>query len=60
MARNERERVEMVRRYARHVRSLPDEEWSRQQNEVIDSMFQSAIQLDPRVYLKIKKEPCAR
>jgi hypothetical protein len=60
MTRNEAERLEMISLYVKHVKSLPDKEWSRQQNVVIDSIYTSAIQVDPKVYLKLKGEPCDR
>jgi hypothetical protein len=36
------ERRSFVARWAAHVRSTPDAEWSRQQNELIDAQLESA------------------
>jgi len=54
------ERLQFVELYARWILSQPDQVWSREQNVIIDSMLESAVQLDPRTYMKIKNEKCDR
>lgn len=41
-SRSAAERRSFVARWAAHVRSTPDAEWSRQQNELIDAQIESA------------------
>jgi len=50
-----RERLEFVRFYARWVRSVPNEVWSRQQALLIESFFESArnFALSPEEYLRV-------
>lgn len=43
--RNREQRRAMIKRWAEYVRSHDDEEWSRQQNRLIDSQLQSANEL---------------
>ena len=40
--RNTEQRRAMIKRWAEYVRTHEDEEWSRQQNRLIDSQLQSA------------------
>ena len=40
--RNTEQRRAMIKRWAEYVRTHDDEEWSRQQNRLIDSQLQSA------------------
>jgi hypothetical protein len=40
--RNTEQRRAMIKRWAEYVRTHDDEEWSRQQNRIIDSQLQSA------------------
>lgn len=40
--RNTEQRRVMIKRWAEYVRTHDDEEWSRQQNRLIDSQLQSA------------------
>lgn len=40
--RNREERLRFVRQWARYVKTHPDEEWSRQQNVIINSGLESA------------------
>ncbi|MFH1182463.1 MAG: hypothetical protein V1702_05885 [Candidatus Woesearchaeota archaeon] len=55
---NKEERMNFVKYWAEYVRTHPDEEWSRQQNILINSAMQSAksVKLTPKQYLKIKGE----
>jgi hypothetical protein len=50
-----RERLEFVRFYARWVKSVPNEVWSRQQALLIESFLESAknFALSPEAYLRI-------
>jgi len=50
-----RERLEFVRLYARWVRSVPNEVWSRQQALLIESFLESArsFALSPEEYLRL-------
>jgi uncharacterized protein YbcC (UPF0753/DUF2309 family) len=50
-----RERLEFVRFYARWVKSVPNEVWSRQQALLIDSFLESAknFALSPEAYLRL-------
>lgn len=43
--RNMEQRRAMIKRWAEYVRTHDDEEWSRQQNRLIDSQLQSANDL---------------
>ena len=43
--RNTEQRRAMIKRWAEYVRTHDDEEWSRQQNRLIDSQLQSANEL---------------
>lgn len=43
--RNTERRRAMIKRWAEYVRSHDDEEWSRQQNRLIDSQLQSANEM---------------
>ncbi len=51
---NLRERLEFVHFYSRWVKSVPNEVWSKQQAEFIDSLFDNAknFQLSAEKYLK--------
>lgn len=51
---NLEERLKFVRFYSQWVKSVPNEVWSRQQVEFIDSLFENAknFQLDAMKYLK--------
>uniref|UniRef100_A0A7C3WJ28 Uncharacterized protein n=1 Tax=Thermofilum pendens TaxID=2269 RepID=A0A7C3WJ28_THEPE len=50
-----KERLEFVRFYARWVKSVPNEVWSRQQAVLIESFLESAknFALSPEDYLRI-------
>lgn len=54
----EKERMNFVVFWAKEVRELPDAEWSRQQNVLINSQMQSAreMKLTKEEYLKIKEK----
>ena len=43
--RNAEQRRVMIKRWAEYVRTHDDEEWSRQQNRLIDSQLQSANEM---------------
>lgn len=45
---NDRDRRSFVKRWAAYVRNHDDEEWSRQQNELIDSQLRSANEMARR------------
>ena len=45
---NVQERRAFIKRWAEYVRTHDDEEWSRQQNKLIDSQLQSANELARR------------
>jgi len=45
---NVAERRQFIKRWAEYVRTHEDSEWSRQQNELIDSQLQSANELARR------------
>lgn len=51
------ERMRFVRMWADYVKRTPNDEWSRQQNVIVDSVF-SANQ-DAALYLKVKRR-CRR
>lgn len=53
---NRKQREEFVIRWADFVRTHPDEEWSAQQNVLINSQLKSAHQFTREEYLKFKKE----
>ena len=46
--RNVEERRAFIKRWAEYVRTHDDEEWSRQQNKLIDAQLQSANELARR------------
>jgi hypothetical protein len=45
---NAEERRAFIRRWAEYVRTHDDEEWSRQQNKLIDSQLQTANEMAQR------------
>ena len=51
---NLEERLKFVRFYSRWVKSVPNEVWSRQQVDFIDSLFENAknFQMDAKKYLR--------
>jgi len=55
---NREERMNFVEYWADYVRTHHDEEWSRQQNIIIDSQIKNArqLKLTPKEYLEIKGE----
>ena len=55
---NKEDRMNFVEYWANYVRTHSDEEWSRQQNIVINSQIQNArnSKLSAEEYLKIKGE----
>lgn len=55
---NIEQRREFVRFQARWVKSVPNEVWSRQQADLIDSFLENAMNLDltPEQYLGILRE----
>ncbi len=54
---NREERMNFVRYWAEYVRTHPDEDWSRQQNILINSQMQAAraVRLSAKDYLAIKQ-----
>lgn len=59
---NKEERMNFVEYWANYVRTHPDEDWSRQQNVLINSLMQNAknSKMTPQQYLKLKGEKCFR
>ena len=59
---NNEERKNFVSFWAAYVRTHPDEDWSRQQNVLINAMMHNAklFPLTPKEYMALKKEPCTR
>jgi len=59
---NTEDRLNFVRYWAEYCRTHTDEDWSRQQNILINAMMHNAktFPLSPKEYLKLKKEPCNR
>lgn len=53
--RNLEERLRFVRWYAEWVKSVPNQEWSAQQAELVDSLFESGVgmPLTPEEYLRL-------
>jgi len=51
---NLKERLKFIRFYAKWVKTVPNEIWSRQQADFIDSLFDNAknFSLTPEQYLK--------
>jgi len=51
---NLKERLQFLHFYSQWVKSVPNEVWSKQQAEFIDSLFENAknFSLSPRKYLK--------
>jgi hypothetical protein len=51
---NLKERLNFIRFYAKWVKTVPNEIWSKQQAELIDSLFDNAknFSLTPEKYLK--------
>lgn len=45
-ARNRRERYAQIKSWAEYVRTHPDEEWSKQVNDLVESQLQSARQFE--------------
>lgn len=59
---NDEDRMWFVEYWARYIKTHPDNDWSRQQNILINSAIQSAraAKLTPKQYLEIKGEVCRR
>mgnify|MGYP000577877154 CR=1 FL=1 len=59
---NQEDRMNFVGYWAEFVRTHPDEEWSRQQNVIINSQMQGAkdYPLTAKEYLEIKGDKCKR
>ncbi|WP_049935599.1 hypothetical protein [Haloplanus natans] len=59
---NVQERRAFIKRWAEYVRTHDDEEWSRQQNKLIDSRLQSANEMardgdtDPVAFAKAREQ----
>ena len=56
--RNRAERLQFVKLWAEYVRTHTDKEWSKQQNILINSIFQNSLNcpLTREQYLKLKGE----
>ncbi|VVB50485.1 Uncharacterised protein [uncultured archaeon] len=54
---NLKEKLNFIRFYAKWVKTVPNEIWSKQQAEFIDSLFDNAknFSLTPEKYLKIMR-----
>ncbi len=54
---NRQERLWFVRHWAEYVKTHPDKDWSKQQNVIINSMFQNSknYPLTKEQYLDIKE-----
>ena len=61
--RNAEQRRVMIKRWAEYVRTHDDEEWSRQQNKLIDSQLQTANEMarrgdtDPVAFIHARDRP---
>jgi len=55
---NLKERLEFVRFYSRWVKSVPNEVWSKQQTDFLNSLFENAVNypFSPEKYLKSLKK----
>ena len=51
---NNRQRIEWVKYWAERMKEIPNEVWSKQQAEFINSVMRSA-DVSPEIYMKIKK-----
>jgi len=56
MESNRKQREEFIDYWVEFIRSHADEEWSRQQNVLINSMLKSAKQFSREEYLKLKED----
>jgi hypothetical protein len=62
---NAEERRAFIKRWAEYVRTHDDEEWSRQQNKLIDSQLQTANEMarrgdtDPVAFIQARDRPRA-
>lgn len=52
---NQKERNWFIDYWAEFVRTHPDEEWSKQQKEFINSVLRNARQFSREEYLELKK-----
>ena len=52
---NNKERMELVEKWAEYVRTHSDKDWSRQQNVIINSALKSAS-MTKEEFLKMKEE----
>jgi hypothetical protein len=50
---NRKERIDFVRRWADYVKRNPNDVWSSQQADLINSVFKNA-NVDPKTYMKTK------
>tara|TARA_Y100000310_G_C20687341_1_gene819941 strand:- start:2880 stop:3089 length:210 start_codon:yes stop_codon:yes gene_type:complete len=55
-SKNQKERFTFVEKWAEYVRTHSDEEWSKQQNFLINSLLKSANQMSRKEYLGLKGE----
>jgi len=53
---NQQQREWFIDYWVRHMKTISDTEWSRQQNVLINSVLKSATQLSRREYLELKGE----
>ncbi|MBU0470851.1 MAG: hypothetical protein KKA62_03925 [Nanoarchaeota archaeon] len=53
---NKKQREWFIDYWVNFMKNNPDEEWSRQQNVLIDSILQSAKQWSRKEYLELKGE----
>ena len=53
---NDEARMNFVAYWGKYVKTHSDKDWSIQQNMLINSQLQSAKQLSPKEYLKIKNK----
>ena len=53
---NKKQREEFIDLWVDFIKNHPDEEWSNQQNVLINSMFKSAKQWSRKEFLELKEE----
>ena len=52
---NQKQREEFIDYWVNYMKTLPDKEWSKQQNVLINSMLQSAKQWSREDFLNLRK-----
>lgn len=53
---NKQSRLDFIDYWAKYVKTHPDQEWSKEQNILINSVLKTTFQFPREEYLKVKEE----